>query len=350
MRDPAPGDDLDGYLLERVVARGGMATVFRAREPGSGAVVALKVPSFQYEADVVFYERFRREEELGLRLDHPNIVRTLRPVAVEKSRLYMVMEYVEGRTLASMLEGHPLPPDRALDLTRQTAEALAYLHGQGVLHRDVKPGNILVTPDGRAKLLDFGLAHSATAGRLTIAGLTASMGTPAYMAPEQMRGRTGDARSDVYALGVMLYQLLTAHLPYEEADLDALLRAKRLQDPTSPSKWMPDLDPGLETTVMRAIQLDPGDRFPSADALLAALRDPSAIEPLPGPGVDEPPRRRRDLRLGAALAAVVAALTLIGWVGWYAQGRPPASIPVRDALPNTSSAGTSPLPADGARR
>lgn len=329
MRDVAVGEDLDGYHIEAEVAQGGMATVFRAREPETGAAVALKVPYFRYEADVVFYDRFGREEELGLRLVHPNIVRTLPARVAEKSRLYIVMEYVEGRPLSALLGADPLPVERSLDLARQTGEALSYLHGHGVVHRDVKPGNILVTPSGQAKLFDFGIAHTATARRLTIAGLTASMGTPVYMAPEQMRGRAGDARSDVYALGVMLYEMLTAHLPYAEADLDALLRAKRLQDPTPPSRWRPDLDPRIEAIVMRAIQLDPDDRFPSADALLAALRDPAAVEPLPPGTAGAAPRRRRNLRLATALATVAAGLMLIGWMGWFALGRPPANVPAR---------------------
>jgi serine/threonine-protein kinase len=319
MRDPGVGDTLDGYQLEALLARGGMATVFRAVDPVSGAPVALKVPHIQYECDVVFYERFRREEEAARHLDHPNVVKALPPRG-EKSRMYMVLEYVDGVPLSTLLhEGRPLPTEQAIDIARQTCDALAYLHAQGVVHRDIKPGNILLTPGGQVKILDFGIAHVEAARRLTISGLSVSFGTPDYMAPEQMRGRVGDGRSDIYALGTMLYKMLTGHLPFTAADWEKLLRAKRLDDPTPPSAWVPGIAPSLEAIVMRAIAPAPADRYATAIDLLADLRDPFAVSPRPVTGAA--PRRRLDPRPLAAVAAVLAALSGIGGIAWLSHKR-----------------------------
>jgi eukaryotic-like serine/threonine-protein kinase len=321
MRDLDIGDTLDGYRIDGLLARGGMATVFKAVDPDSGRPVALKVPHLHYEADVVFFERFRREEEASLRLDHPNVVKALPPRG-EKSRLYMVLEYVEGVPLSSLIvEGRGLPVPQALDLARQTCDALAYLHAHGVLHRDVKPGNVLVTASGQAKLIDFGLVHVDNERKLTIAGLSASIGTPAYMAPEQIRGRTGDARSDIYALGTMLYEMLTGRLPYSGEDFEQLLRAKRLDPPTPPTAHVPDLDPSLEAIVMKAIEPAPSDRYANAVDMLADLRNPSAVPPRARPGSSRRRRRRIDPRHAAAAAVILAALCGLGGVGWLSYRR-----------------------------
>ena len=313
MREPAVGDTLDGYELQALLARGGMATIFKAIECETGRSVALKIPHIQYESDVVFYERFRREEEAARRLDHPNVVKALPPIG-EKSRMYMVMEYVEGVPLSQRLEeGRPLPTAQAIDIARQTCEALAYLHAHGVVHRDVKPGNLLLTAQGQVKILDFGIAHIEAARRLTMSGLSVSFGTPDYMAPEQMRGRVGDARVDIYALGTALYQMLTGRLPYASADWEAMLRAKRLEDPVSPSAHVRDIDPSLEAIVMKAIAHDPADRYAVAIDMLADLRDPSGV-PLRDPAMPYPRSRRRNLRPLAACAAVLVALCGIGWI------------------------------------
>ena len=321
MRDLLVGDTLDGYRIEALLARGGMAAIFRAVDEESAETVALKVPHLQYEADVVFYERFRREEEMALRLDHPNLVKA-HPPRREKSRVYLIMEYVDGATLAALLdERGPLPAARALDVARQTCDALAYLHAHGVIHRDVKPGNVLVRRDGQVKLLDLGIAHLDTARRLTISGLSASIGTPDYMAPEQLRGRAGDARVDLYALGTMLYELLTGRLPYAGADWEARARAKRLVEPAPLSALLPGIDPSLEAVVMKAIAAVAADRHASAVDLLADLRDPSAA-PLRDRGPrPERARRRLDPRHVGAALLVAAALGGVGGIAWLSHRR-----------------------------
>src|SRR5438094_774121 len=190
MGEPAPGETLDQYELLDVIARSGMATIFRARDRENGHTVALKVPHLEYASDLVFPRRFECQEAIGQRLAHPTVIKVLRPRA--KSRLYLVMEYVDGELLRERLRGEGrLPIATAIELGIKIADALVYLHGQGVVHRDLKPENIMLTADGGVKLMDFGIAFDATQGDLTWSGLSPSVGTPEYMAPEQVRARDG---------------------------------------------------------------------------------------------------------------------------------------------------------------
>jgi eukaryotic-like serine/threonine-protein kinase len=330
MRDLAVGDTLDQYQLTDLLARSGMASIFKGVDTESGRAVALKVPHIQYESDVVFSERFRREEEVGQRLGHPNIVKVLTPR--EKSRMYMAMEYVEGRSLrAIMQEKVPFPTAQALDIARQVCDALAYLHSEGVVHRDIKPENILLTASGQVKILDFGIALVASERRLTWTGLSNTIGTPDYMAPEQIKGRRGDPRTDVYAVGTMLYEMLTCHLPYDSANPRALLRAKTTEEPRPPSYHVPGFDPSLEAIILRAIERDPRDRYATAALLLADLKDPSAVPPR-DPGEAEARRRAsarvsRRLVLSVLVAVILAGLGSLVWLSARqsgAPGRPPA--------------------------
>jgi serine/threonine-protein kinase len=314
MREASVGERLDQYQLTDVLARSGMASIFKAIDSATGATVVLKIPHPQFESDVVFYERFRREEELGLRLEHPNIVRVLRPK--QKSRMYMVMEYVEGKSLRALMQGSkPMASETALGLAIPVCEALAYMHERKVVHRDMKPENILVTAAGCPKILDFGIAFDASARRLTWAGLSNTIGTPDYMAPEQIGGRRGDARTDVYALGTILYEMLTGELPYSAANPHALLRAKANEDPTLPSYYVPGLDRRLEAILLKALERSPRDRYAGAAELLADLRNPAAVPPYdPEKGRV---RRRfsvpRRLLMPLVVVFVLAGLTTLIW-------------------------------------
>jgi serine/threonine-protein kinase len=316
MHDPVVGERLDQYELTDLLARSGMATIYKARDTFSGATVALKVPHLQLEADVVFSERFDREEKIGQRLDHPAVVRILKPR--EKSRMYMAMEYVEGRSLRALMGKQPLPCEKALEIARQVADALAYLESQNVVHRDIKPENVLVDAQGRVKIIDFGIALGEGSRRMTWAGLSATLGTPDYMAPEQIRGRRGDARTDVYALGMMLYEMLTANLPYESANPRALLKVKTAEEPRPPSYHVPGFDPHLEAIILKAIERDPRDRYASAAELAADLRNPDAVPTRdPATGLRRQAaaaRRRRRLLLRAAVAALVVGLGALVWL------------------------------------
>src|SRR5947208_1505216 len=265
-----PGARLDQYELEDVIARSGMATIYRARDRENGHTVALKVPHLEYASDLVFHRRFEREEAIGQRLQHPAVVRVLRPRT--KSRLYLVMEYVDGELLRERLRGEGrLPIATAIELGIKIADALVYLHGQGVVHRDLKPENIMLTADGGVKLMDFGIAFDATQGDLTWSGLSPSVGTPEYMAPEQVRARHGDERTDLYSLGVILYEMLTGKVPWSGDSAQQVMHAKLEEDPTPPRALRPEIPPALEEVVLHALERRPERRPESALELREAL-------------------------------------------------------------------------------
>src|SRR3569832_1634766 len=276
MSELRPGDRLDQYLLDDIIARSGMATIFRARDNVYGHMVALKVPYLQYESDIVFHERFLREEQIGLRLHHPAIIKVFRPK--EKSRVYLAMEYIEGELLSVRLHREVrLPIAEALDFAIQIADALVYLHSQNVVPRDLKPENIMNLPDGKLKLMDFGIALDASLRKITWSGLSQTMGTPDYMAPEQVKGRRGDAHTDIYSLGVILYDMLTGQVPFTGENVYAAMRAKVHEDPLPPRKLRPDLSPQLEEIILHALERAPKDRFESAVAFLEALTHPEEV-------------------------------------------------------------------------
>ncbi len=332
MRDPVAGDLFDQYQLTELLARSGMASIFKAVDTLSGQPVALKIPHIQYESDIVFSERFRREDEIGQRLVHPNVVRVLTPR--EKSRVYMAMEFVEGKSLRALMRPRePFPVEKALDIARQVCSALAYLHDEGVVHRDIKPENVLVTPAGQVKILDFGIALFESERRLTWTGLSNAVGTPDYMAPEQIRGRRGDPRTDVYAVGMLLYEMLTCNLPYESANPRALLYAKKNEDPRPPSYHVPGFDASLEAIILRALERDPRDRYPTAALLLRDLENPSAVPPRdPETGAARRrsrSRRQRRVILSVAFAAALAGLGSLVWLS----ARQPAPPPPPGASP-----------------
>jgi serine/threonine-protein kinase len=325
MRDVVAGDELDQYSLNDLLARSGMASIFKATDRETGETVALKIPYFQLESDIVFHERFRREEDIGKRLDHPNIVKVLSPK--KKSRLYLAMEFIDGTSLrASMEQERQMPEERAVGIARQIAEALVYMHARGVVHRDLKPENILITSGGQLKILDFGIAMDEAARRLTWAGLSSTIGTPDYMAPEQIGGRRGDVRTDVYALGTILYEMLTGELPYSVANAQAMMRAKTSSDPEPPIRYRPDLTPGLQEIVLHALARAPRDRYKTAAEMLEDLREPAAV--VPGSRTAHARGSSRISRRAVFTVAVVAVLALLLLlVRLSAKGSPPSDVP-----------------------
>jgi len=313
MGDLAAGETIDQYQLLDVIARSGMATIFRARDLENGHTVALKVPHLQYASDMVFHERFKREEEIGQRLDHPAVIKVFKPR--EKSRLYLAMEFVDGELLRDRLRRERrLPVDTAVRLAIAIADALAYLHDHGVVHRDLKPENIMVTPDGRVKLVDFGIALDTTLRKMTWAGLSQTVGTPDYMAPEQVKGKRGDARTDLYALGVILYEMLTGDTPFQGDNVYAAMRAKLQDDPTPPRRLRPDISPALEETILRALERDPRDRPESALEFREALAHPDSVV-VTGRAARQRPKPKMPpwLRALLAIAGAATGYALLLW-------------------------------------
>ena len=252
------GSTLDHYRLEAEVARTGMSTLFRATDLRSGGTVAVKVPHPEMETDPVLLERFRREEEIGQEIDHPGVVKTYDGEA--RSRLYMVIEWVDGRLLRSVLnEKGKLPIGRAVALTVAICEALDNLHKHGVVHRDLKPENIMVLEGDRIKIIDFGIALKEDARRITQTSLTPALGTPDYISPEQVKGQRGDQRSDIYALGAMLYEMLTGQPPFTGANPLVVLNERVLTDPRPARELNPDISAAVA-----------GDPLPRSGARSAA--------------------------------------------------------------------------------
>ena len=317
MREVSVGENLDQYHLTGLIARSGMASIFQAIDSVDGSTVAIKVPYLQFESDVVFYGRFQREEEVGRRLNHPGIIKVLAPL--RKSRMYIAMEYVEGLSLRAMMREPGIGTEQALDIARQLAETLAYMHGEGVVHRDLKPENILVTKEGKTKIMDFGIALDESARRLTWTGLSSTIGTPDYMAPEQVSGRRGDVRTDIYALGVILFEMLTGHLPYSGNNVYNVMRSKTSEDPQPPSAFKPDIDPHLEEIVLHAIARTARDRYANAAEMLADLRDPSRVAPQGRARLLHPPNLRlrqirRGIGYGLVFAGLIGIFILLIWI------------------------------------
>jgi serine/threonine protein kinase len=270
------GDQLDNYRIEGVAARSGMASIFRGVDLRSGRQVAIKIPHPEMEADPVLYERFQREVEIGSKLDHPGVMKVF--TDCEHSQVYMVMEWAEGRLLREILiEQRKLPIDRALRITLNVLDALEYIHTHGVVHRDLKPENIMVDAGDRIKLIDFGIAAKAGSRRLTFAKLSQVMGTPDYISPEQVKGKRGDGRSDIYAMGVMLYEMLTGKTPWRGPNAFAIMNDRLLNYPVPPREINPEISPELQEIIYRAIERDPKNRYSTAREFAQDLAHPEQV-------------------------------------------------------------------------
>jgi len=257
------GETLDHYQIDRLVARSGMASIFEATDLKTGQKVAIKIPHPEMECDPVLYERFQREEEVGVKLHHPNVMRVYPNDG--RSDVYMVMEWVNGRLLREILtENRKLPVERAIKIALQVCHALEHIHSNGVIHRDLKPENIMVDEHDHIKIIDFGISANAGARRITFAKFTDTMGTPDYISPEQVKGGRGDARSDVYALGVMLYEMLTGSAPFKGPSPIAIMNDRLVNNPVPPRVLNPDLSPQIQEVLYRALERNPRNRYHSA--------------------------------------------------------------------------------------
>lgn len=267
----------DRFEITDVIAKSGMASLFRANDRTTGAAVALKVPYLQIESDPGGFDRFRREEEIGLQLNHPCILKII-PVE-KKSRPYFVMEYLEGQTLSELLKSvRPLPEPDAVKIASRICEALEYMHKNGVVHRDMKPQNIMLCNDGTIRIMDFGIAKAQSARRLTFVGFTPTMGTPDYMAPEQVRGSRGDERTDIYSLGAILYEMVTGEPPFGGDSAYVIMNARVTGDPAAPRKLNSKLTPVLEEIILHAMERDPKRRYQSAAEMKRELDDYEVVQ------------------------------------------------------------------------
>ncbi len=276
-KDVSVGTVLDDrFEITDVIAKSGMASLFKANDRRTGRAVALKIPHLQIESDPAGFDRFRREEEIGLKLDHPFILKIF-PVE-NKSRPYIAMEYLEGQTLSELLgRVRPLPEPDAAKLASRICEALDYLHRNQVIHRDLKPQNVMLCNDGSIRIMDFGIARSQGSRRITFVGFTPAMGTPDYMAPEQVRGGRGDERTDIYSLGAILYEMATGETPFGGDSPYVIMNARVTGDPVAPRRVNSRLTPVIEEIILHAMEREPKRRYTSALEMKRELDDYESV-------------------------------------------------------------------------
>jgi serine/threonine-protein kinase len=364
--DLLPGATFGPYRILAPLGRGGMAAVYRAHDPALDRDVALKVLPAEFLHDPAFAERFRHEARVAARLEHPHVV-PIHGYGIEDGRPWMAMRLLGGGSLADRVKRGALPPAEAAAVLQDVAGALDYAHARGVVHRDVKPANVLLDEAGRAYLADFGIARMLEGSPIvTATGLI--QGSPSYMAPEQAMGAKVDRLADVYALGVMSFECLTGRVPYTGTTPVAILM-KHVQEPV-PQPPASELAPPLAAVVRRALAKAPADRWPSAGALADALAAAAAgapppttaetlptlvAEPTPAPprpparsaAGPAPAARRPGRRLAWAAAAILALAGGVGLLGWLALPR--ADPPSAPSPAPTVLAKAAPSPAAASR-
>ena len=274
---PQKGDRIGRYRVDDLVARGGMASIFRGTDVVSGTPVAIKIPHPELEADVLFFDRFHREADIGRRLDHRGVVKVLPDE--DTGRVCMIMEWVEGTRLREIIDTQgKLPQEVARQIAIQICEALDYIHAHGVVHRDLKPDNIVIGANHEVKLLDFGIAGEVGARRLTFGKFTKTMGTADYVSPEQVKGKRGDPRSDIYSLGVMLFEMISGEVPFSGPNPVVAMNQRLLNKPVLPQEIESAVTPQLRETIYRALERDPRNRYVTARDFAWDLEHPDHVD------------------------------------------------------------------------
>ena len=254
------GEIVCGYKILEILGKGGFSQIYKASDP-DGKPVILKFPDLSLISDPATYERFRREFTIGQKLNHPSIPKAINLVE-SSDGLFLVLNYIEGRSLRTFINDKaPLPLNEALYLADQLVEAVDYLHAHGVFHRDLKPENIIIGLNGRLNIIDFGSSLLEGTRRVTWRFGSDTFGTPDYMAPEQIQGKRGDARTDVYALGIILYELLTGTVPFHGDNALSVMNQHLTAIPISPRKLQPSIPFGIEAIILKSIRRNPDERY-----------------------------------------------------------------------------------------
>ena len=277
--DIAAGQILDGrFLLCAKLGQGGMSTIFKAEDlQDERRAVIVKVPLPMFSSGVGAWSLFQREEEIGRQLDHPFVLRFL-PLPADKRRAYLVTEYVPGTSLAErMRKQGPLAESEALAIASQVCAALDHIHGRGFVHYDIKPENVILPPDGTIRLIDLGLAHRVVTSRFALGGRTPPIASAVYVAPEQIRRQGGRKSVDIYAVGAMLYEMLTGQAPFAGDDPFVVASARTLGDPPAPRALNPRVSAAAEEIALRALRRAPSERYESAEAMKRDLDRPDLV-------------------------------------------------------------------------
>jgi serine/threonine-protein kinase len=353
------GSRVGDYEVLEVLGAGGMGRVYKVRNVISDRVEAMKVLLPDLAGDAELADRFVREIKVQASLDHPNIAALHTALRLD-NQLLMLMEYVEGVTIESVLRSGRIPIDKAIDYTSQVLSALSYAHARGVIHRDLKPANMIITPSGVVKLMDFGIAKMVADRKLTQTGRT--VGSLYYMSPEQIKGAADlDPRSDLYSMGISLYEMVTGARPFQGDSEYSIMAAHLETTPPPPIQVDPNLPPALSEIILMSLEKDPAQRFQTADAFRSALLSvrgpvPTAATPAAAPVVVAPPppaaRSHRGLYIAlgslATIAVIVAAVTQIPKFRHTAAESAPAAVvlaPAQQAPSEAPPAATPPAAA-----
>jgi len=309
------GTQLDSYRIDAPVARSGMASIYRATDLRDDRSVALKIPHPDMEADPILFDRFKREAAIGERLNHPNVMRVFG--GDKRSRIYMVMEWCDGRLLRKILDQGRITKECAIRIAEEVLKALDYIHSNGVVHRDLKPENIMVDENDNIKLIDFGIAGDTASRRLTYANFTATLGTPDYISPEQVKGKRGDGRTDIYSMGVILYEMLSGKLPFSGPTPMAAMNDRLLNPPVPPRVSDPTISPQLQEILYRALERDPNHRYATAREFLHDLEHQDEVGVEDRPEIHNWQKRKSHLLRkifyygGLAMIPVVVLLVMV---------------------------------------